>query len=278
MKKINLLFTTLLAAGLVSSCNTGNLSNDYYVTMLASTEYNYLQSGKTKTVELKYTQYDETFQEVPFDESGCFSYAPVLKEQIVTGDTVSKVIYTRKEDKILEIDMTSDSGEYNFIFKLNDKGLADSIYNGTEFVPYTEIEYSSDSQSSLRTKVGEYELVSNSGDYTEVRKNGERVIEYDYRFDSPNVVSVPYNVLGFQQTEVPGHKYFWYSDAFGSQSRHLYKRARVVEEGEEVVYEHTYLVNQLGLIINETINRNGEQYMNINYEYATVVVNMKENK
>lgn len=253
MKKLSLAALVLVAT--FTSCMNGGSSSptEQYVILLTSLESRTLDN--VYTWDFGYSEIDSLKVKTKYE----FRSAPVLREQVITGDTISRIVYSYSKTA-LTVNVHSNKGVKTDSLKLDSKLMAAELYVNEKPTPYY-IHYDSD---GYRTQIGDVTMKLGNHTYENAIKDSKDIVSYEYT----NVA----NAMGIQQFGVYGSTYFWPSDRFGRQSRYLLSAVKIVENGAIVTYKFKYDLNENGLVKEETITRDEKPFMSNKYAYKVGII------
>lgn len=253
MKKLTLAALALVAVSFTSCMKGSDSYYEGYVILLTSMESQSLDNAYTWN--FGYSEIDSLKVKTKLE----FKSAPVLREQTITGDTISKITYGYSKTA-LSLKVASNTGTTLDSLKFDDKFMASQLYVDQQPTPYF-IEYD---QDGFRTKVKDVQMKLEGGVYKNAIQNDTDIVTYEYT----NLR----NAIGLQQFSILGSDYYWPSDRFGRQSLYLLSTVKRVEGEETATYKFKYELNENGLVTTETITRDDKPFMTNKYTYKMGVV------
>lgn len=261
MKKHYPLFSITASLVLLFSCSkTGDsFSNADYVYLLTSMES--LGADNTRlSIEYNYSDHYSS----PITESNMSLYFKefvVLREQTITGDTLSHIQYVYTGGNVTIITTKTDSGTDHVVLKRDNNGMASSVSSGNADDTSSPIGYD---EKAYRTNVHRYRMISEDGLYVRADTLSSEKTRYYY--------SNLENKMSIQQFGMYGSQYHWPTGLFGRQSRLLLDKIVRTERGEKALYEYNYVMDNNGFVVKETIIRNGILFITNRYTYKMGVI------
>lgn len=202
---------------------------------------------------------------------GEFQTKPFLIEHTIIGSSeetdVSKLHY-KYTNTAITITTTIAGDDIIDSLKLDqEKYMAYQLYTDGVAGPY-RISYD---DFGYRSKVDDMEIkYSSTSIYRNcesVSKNGSQIIKYEYSSNR--------QFIGLQQYGIIGEEHSWATDRFGYQNANLLSTMYRMEDDVEVKYTYSYVIDNYGLVKEEIIKRNDQDFMTNKYVYGIITVNPK---
>lgn len=261
MKKHYLLFSITASLVLLFSCskNEESFLNADYVYLLTSMES--LRADNTG-VSIEYSYADHYSSPITDGNMSLyFKEFVVLREQTITGDTLSQIQYVYTGGNVAITTTKTNSGTGHVVLKRDKNGMASSVSSGNEDDTSSPIGYN---EKAYRTNVHRYRMTSEDGLYVRADTLSAENTRYYY--------SKLENKMSIQQFGIYGSQYHWPTGLFGRQSRLLLDKIVRDESGEKVLYEYNYVMDNNGFVVKETIIRNGILFITNRYTYKMGVI------
>lgn len=259
MKK--LLFAAVALSALstiVTSCNTSSTNESVFQVILLKS----IESKEVgKPILLREFGYSEASAQVP-STTNLFTDFVVLKEQKFTGlPSLNKMTYGYTTNALSIETVTGQNATRLDSLKFEDVNgtlLAAGLYVDGEVTP-SKIKYNT---AGYRSMVGDTTLVIENDTYISATIGAAEkpVVSYTY--------TLSFNEMGIQQYGIVGTPYNWSTNRFGKQSKYLLEGFTRIENGAEVKYAFSYTLDGNGLISEEKIKRNNEDFMTNKYVYV----------